>query len=78
MSGEGRLGRMWKSPWRVAVFAVAGALVGVAYYQVIGCRNGSCMLTGTLWRSAAYFAAVAAVVGLPGRQEKKEAPKPQA
>ena len=69
-NGVGRLKQLWSSPWRMAVFAVGGALAGLVYFQLVGC-NGTCPLTGSAWRSATYFAAVAAVVGIPGRAPKK-------
>jgi hypothetical protein len=54
----------------MAIFALGGAVAGLAWYQLVGC-NGSCPLTGTAWRSATYFAAVAAVVGIPPRAARK-------
>ena len=68
MSGDGRWKRLWKSPWRTVLFAGAGALAGVAYYELVGCRaGGTCAITSSAWRSAVYFGLVAAVVGFPGR-----------
>jgi hypothetical protein len=69
-NGVGRMKQLWNSPWRMAVFALGGAVAGVAYFQLVGC-NGTCPLTGSAWRSATYFAAVAAVVGMPGRAPAK-------
>lgn len=69
-NGVERLKQLWTSPWRMAVFAAGGALAGLVYFQVVGC-NGTCPLTGSAWRSATYFAAVAAVVGIPGRAPPK-------
>ena len=61
--------RIWNSRWRAAVFAVGGALAGVAYYELVGCRaNGACAITSSAWRSAAYFALVGVVVGWPPRK----------
>lgn len=68
--GVDRLRQLWKSPWRVAIFALGGAVAGLAWFQLVGC-NGSCPLTGSAWRSATYFAAVAAVVGIPARAPRK-------
>lgn len=68
MNGEGTWKRLWTSPWRAALFAGAGAIAGVAYYELVGCRaGGTCAITSSAWRSAAYFGLVAAVVGFPGR-----------
>jgi hypothetical protein len=60
--------RVWNSHWRTAAFAVAGAVAGVAYFQLVGCRaGGTCALTSSPWRTAAFFAAAAAVAGFPAR-----------
>jgi hypothetical protein len=49
-----------------------GALVVVAYYELVGCRaGGTCAITSSAWRSAAYFGLVAAVVGFPARAPEK-------
>ncbi len=69
-NGVDRLRQFWKSPWRVAIFALGGAAAGLAWFQVVGC-NGSCPLTGSAWRSATYFAAVGAVVVIPARAPRK-------
>jgi hypothetical protein len=72
MEREGTWKRIWKSPWRAALFAGAGAVLGVAYYELIGCRSGgSCAITSSAWRTAAYFGLVAAVVGFPARAPEK-------
>ena len=60
--------RMWNSHWRTAILAGAGAVAGVVYYQLVGCQaGGTCALTSSPWRSAAFFAFAAAVVGFPPR-----------
>jgi hypothetical protein len=47
-------------------------VLGVAYYELVGCRSGgTCAITSSAWRSAAYFALVAAVVGFPARAPEK-------
>jgi len=72
MSGEGTWKRLWASPWRAVLFAGVGAVIGVAYFELVGCRDGgTCAITSSAWRSAAYFGLVAAVVGFPGRAPEK-------
>jgi hypothetical protein len=72
MTVDGTWKRLWRSPWRAALFAGAGAVLGVAYYELVGCRSGgTCAITSSAWRSAAYFALVAAVVGFPARAPEK-------
>lgn len=61
--------RLWGSPWRTALVAGVGAVAGVAWFELVGCRaGGSCAITSSVWRSAAYFALVGAVIGWPGRK----------
>jgi len=68
MNGETTWKRVWQSHWRTAIFAGAGAAAGVVYYQLVGCRaGGTCALTSSPWRTAAFFAVAAAVVGFPSR-----------
>jgi hypothetical protein len=40
----------------------------VAYYELVGCRTGTCALTSSAWRSAAFFALAATVAGFPERR----------
>lgn len=69
---EGTWKRLWRSPWRAALLAGVGAVLGVAYYELVGCRSGgTCAITSSAWRTAAYFGLVAAVVGFPARAPAK-------
>jgi hypothetical protein len=71
--------RLWRSPWRAAVLAGVGALAGVAYYELVGCRaGGSCAITASVWRSAAYFGLVGAVLGWQGRPAPAAGDRPKA
>ena len=68
MDGAGKWKKLWHSHWRTAIFAGVGAIAGVVYYQLVGCRaGGTCALTSSPWRTAAFFALAAAVVGVPSR-----------
>ena len=38
----------------------------MAYYQLVGCNaGGTCALTSSVWRTAAFFAFAAAIAGFP-------------
>jgi hypothetical protein len=68
MASSERWKRVWNSQWRTAIFAGAGAVAGVVYYQLVGCQaGGTCALTSSPWRTAAFFAFAAAVAGFPPR-----------
>jgi hypothetical protein len=76
MAGAGKWKRLWSSHWRTAIFAGVGAIAGVVYYQLVGCRaGGTCALTSSPWRTAAFFALAAAVVGVPSRAPEAGPPK---
>ncbi len=71
--------RLWSSHWRTAMFAAGGALVGLAYYQFIGCRaGGTCAITSSPWRSAIFFAFTGAVAGFPSPGPAKRSEQPPA
>jgi hypothetical protein len=64
--------RVWASPWRTALFAGLGAVAGVTWYELVGCRaGGTCANTSSVWRSAANIALVAPLVGWPGRSPRR-------
>jgi hypothetical protein len=58
--------------WRTAAGAAVGAAAGAAYAHFIGCRTGTCLLTGDVRTAALFFGFTGALVGFPGR---KEAPR---
>lgn len=43
--------KKWLKP---VLFTLGGALVGLAYYDLVGCNNGTCPLTSTLWSTMLY------------------------
>ena len=43
---------------RPALFILGGALVGLAYYYLVGCPNGTCAITSSPYSSMAYMALV--------------------
>ena len=41
---------------RPALFTLGGGLVGLAYYYLVGCSTGSCVITASPVTSTAYMA----------------------
>ncbi len=41
---------------RTVLFVVGGALVGLLYYRLVGCRSGACPITGNPYVSTLYGA----------------------
>ena len=44
--------KKWKRP---ALFALAGALAGLAYYCLVGCSTGGCLVTTSPFVTMAYM-----------------------
>lgn len=69
-----------RAHWRTLAGVAVGAVLGGAYAQFIGCRTGTCLLTGNVWIAAAFFGFTGGVVGFPGPRregsgaERGEAP----
>jgi hypothetical protein len=64
--------RLRKRPWLKSGIGVGlGAVLGWAYYQFIGCRTGTCLITGDPVNSAIYGAVLGLIWALPmGNKEK--------
>jgi hypothetical protein len=52
---------------KMSLFAVSGALLGYAYYYFIGCRTGSCPLTGNPLITTLYGMLMGTVLGFDSR-----------
>ncbi len=54
-----------------------GGMLGFAYYYFIGCRTGSCPISGNPYISTVYGAVIGLIWGLTGRKKvgaKKDEP----
>ena len=40
---------------RISIGAVIGAIVGVLYWEFIGCNGGSCPLTNNVYKTVIFF-----------------------
>jgi len=56
--------KILRSLFRPALFAVAGALVGLAYYYFVGCANGSCAITSNPVSSMLYMAILGVFISM--------------
>ncbi len=70
-----RLGGLPRAYWTVALGAVVGAAGGAAYAYFIGCKTGTCLLTGDVRIAALFFGVTGAIVGLPA-PKKRDAAQP--
>jgi hypothetical protein len=60
------------SMWRKRVlFSILGALAGYAYYYFIGCRSGTCPITGNPWISTAYGGGMGLLMATGERKPKQ-------
>lgn len=56
--------------FRLSLFVLAGALVGLGYYYLVGC-SGNCAVTSAPWMTMAYVGVIGGL--LSGVTAKKEA-----
>ncbi|MFA7227836.1 MAG: DUF6132 family protein [Melioribacteraceae bacterium] len=54
---------------------LGGAILGYAFYYFIGCRTGSCPLTGNPYISTLYGAAIGLVWLIPSKKKSEEGTK---
>ncbi|MFA5806719.1 MAG: DUF6132 family protein [Melioribacteraceae bacterium] len=54
---------------------IVGAAMGFAYYYFIGCRTGTCPITGNPYISTFYGAIAGAIWAIPMRKKKSEETK---
>ena len=48
--------------WLTMFGVILGAGVGYAYYRIVGCPNGTCMITSKPSHSMAYFGVLGGVM----------------
>jgi ABC-type branched-subunit amino acid transport system permease subunit len=46
----------------IVIGAVVGGIVGFLYYRFIGCRSGTCIITGNPYISTIYWAVLGGLV----------------
>ena len=51
---------------RIALFSLAGAILGFGYYYFIGCNTGTCAITSNPYISATYGAVIGLLLGTSG------------
>ena len=51
----------------------AGAILGFGYYYFVGCRTGSCPISGSPYISTLYGAMVGLIMVFPSKKKKEKA-----
>jgi hypothetical protein len=51
---------------------IAGAALGFSYYYFIGCKTGSCPITGNPWISTTYGALTGFIISIPSQKKKDD------
>ena len=69
-----RIKQYWYSSaiFRISLGVIGGAIAGYAYYYFIGCRAGTCAITGDPLNSTAYGAMMGLILAFPGRSDKEK------
>ncbi len=55
---------------RIVIGLLLGAAAGFGWYYFIGCRTGSCPISGNPWISSSYGALVGVLMALPSSAKK--------
>lgn len=61
------LARRSKMILHTLAFVVGGAVLGFAYYKIVGCRTGACPITSNPIVSTLYGALIGYLIGAGGR-----------
>jgi len=56
---------------RLAIRVLIGAAIGFGYYLLIGCRTGTCLITGNPFIATGYGAMLGAMWGLMKKSKFK-------
>lgn len=59
--------------FKTIISAFIGALIGFGYYHFVGCRTGSCPITGSPYISTLYGAMMGLVFMFPSGKKKDKA-----
>jgi hypothetical protein len=62
---------------KIALGIILGSAAGFAYYYFIGCRTGSCPITGNPYISSAYGALLGLLLAFPSGGKKSASAKPE-
>lgn len=57
-----------------ALLAALGGGLAAAYAHLVGCRTGTCLITSSIWMSAAFFGFTGAVIAHPGGAPRETHP----
>ncbi len=67
-----KLKMLWKTNkiFKLAAGIFAGAVLGYGYYFFIGCRTGTCAITGSPVNSTIYGAVMGLVLSFPAKKSE--------
>jgi len=57
--------------WKTALFTLAGAGIGFAYWRFIGCTSGTCPLTSN-WYTSTLFGGLIGMLAVPSRKKSSQ------
>jgi hypothetical protein len=57
--------------WKTALFTLAGAGIGFAYWKFIGCTSGTCPLTAN-WHTSTLFGGLIGMLAMGSRKDPQK------
>lgn len=60
---------------RIGLGLLLGGVAGFAWYFFVGCRTGSCPISGNPYISSIYGSVLGLLIAFPSRKDKKEVDK---
>jgi hypothetical protein len=58
--------------WKPILITTSGIVLGFAYWRFVGCKSGTCPVTSNWHTSALMGGILGFLIGLPGKDNKKE------
>ncbi len=62
---------LWQSGglFKISIGVIVGAVLGYSYYYFVGCKTGTCGITGHPLNSTLYGAVMGLIITFPGKRK---------
>ena len=63
-----KMNTIFRKYWKTALFTLLGAVLGFAYWRIIGCSSGTCPLTSN-WHTTVLFGGIIGYLAVPAKNK---------